>query len=225
MSVASLAVGAPAWRAARAAAAVGALLRGDAPADDILEVLSALGEPPGGWWEVISQARSTGSVALLLPRPGDPRGLALPRGLAAAGVVGWDEAHGSAWLIPEDGGHWLALEVPGRRTPPCDPAEVDRHLRGCVVRVAHALDVGRPTDDGMGMAPTAAASRREQEALVDTWVLGPPALPAGPRQLAALGLRMLLAIDAAHAMVPTRDLESAARSAVEAAFSTAPTHR
>lgn len=220
MSVASLDVGSPAWRAARAAVVVGALLRGDLSPDDGLDALAGLGDPPGGWWDVLSRARSAQSIGILLPRPGDPRGLALPRGVSADAVVGWSEPGGSSWLIPGEGDDWMALEAPFQEMPLRDLAEADRHLRACVVQAAHALDSDPAAADPLGPATAATVSRRMHEALVDMWVLGPPALPAGPRQLAALGLRMLLAVDDARARVETRDLESAARSAVEAAYGT-----
>lgn len=224
MSVASLDVGSPAWRAARAATAVGALLRGDLSPDDALDVLAGLGDPPGGWWQILSRARAADAIGILLPRPGDPRGLAVPRGLAPDAVVGWSESGGSAWLIPQGAGGWLAWEAPDQSMPRRDLVEADRQLRECVVQAAHALDAEPPADDRLGPTSAASISRREQEALVDLWVLGPPALAAGPRQVAALGLRMLLAVDDARARVETRDLECAARSAIEAAYTMSLTH-
>lgn len=219
MTAASLGVASPAWRAGRAAAAMHALLDGEVPADDVLAGLRSLGTPQVGWWDVLAAVRAGACCLLLLPRPGDPRGLALPRDADATGAVGWPRPGGSTWLIPGGDLGWRVHEAPGLCPAPADVAEADRMLRAAIVEAAHVIDVleshGEPVGD---------SARREQERLVDSWVLGPPALPRSSRALAALGLRMLLAIDGARALVDTRALESAARNAVEVAFSTVRAH-
>lgn len=236
MALASLGVGAPGWRAARAASVVAALLRGDLPADDALDGLADLGEPAEGWWTVIGRARRAGSLGLLLPRPGDPRGISLPRGVITSGAVGWDTEDGSSWLLAVDGGAWHAIDLPGQSRPPRDLEEADRHLRVAVVQVAHLVDglevvgagVPRTPASGSGAAPGSAMTARERqecERTVDAWLLGSPALSARGRAVAAVGLRMLLAIDGIRALADSAPLEAAARQAVEAAFTSGPASR
>ena len=214
MPGASLGIGSPAWRAGRASASIGALLDGDASADDVLDGLADVGEPPQGWWEVLGSVRSAGAVALLLPRPGDPRGLALPRGIVAEAAVGWPVGPETHWLIPDAECGWSRVEARPLTAVPSHPEESLRELRRAVVEAAHTVDAleleSRAGDPN---------ARREQEAVVDSWLLGPPPLPAATRHLAALGLRMLLALEGARALVDTDSLEHAARSAVESAFS------
>lgn len=214
MAVESLGVSSPAWRAGRAAATIGSLLRGETPADDALGAVSGLGEAPGGWWHVFGEARSAGGIRLLLPRFGDPRGLVLPRNMAADAALGWDGAQGGTWLVPTDTGEWRSVVAPRLgRTPP-DEAEASRALRRAVVEAAHlvdVLDLDAPRGD--------AEARHALERAVDSWVLGPPPLSPASRHLASLGLRILLALDSARGLVDTGPLESAALNAVESAFS------
>jgi hypothetical protein len=222
MPLASLRVGSPAWRAGRAAAALGSLARAEIAPDDVLGELTGLGEPPGGWLSLLAHARSASTLALLLPRPGDPRGLALPRDLATDAAVGWGNERESTWLLAMGGGAWDLREFPGHPLMPPDAQEAHRRLREAIVQAAHALDDMRGRDmDGESIADDAGI-RREHDALVDSWVCGPPALPPSARALADLGLRMLLAIDAGRDLTDVTALESAARSAVEAAFATSP---
>lgn len=190
-------------------------MRGDAPADDLLGAVEPLGAPPQGWWDVWGAARASGSVALLLPRPGDPRGLGLPRDIFASGAVGWGQGSGSVWLIPSGDADWSVHERPDHPAPALDPEEAARSLRGAVVSAAHVVD--RLDLDAV---PSDARVRQMHERLIDSWILEPPALPASSRNLAATGLRMLLALADARGLVDTGALESAARTAVEAAFST-----
>lgn len=226
MPGASLEIGSPAWRAGRACACMGALLQGTAPADDVLGALADLGEPPEGWWDVLGSARSAGGVTLLLPRPGDPRGLALPRGLAPDAALGWidDKASGSVWMVPDTASGWIRVSSPLLTISLPHPDEALRELRKAVVDAAHTVDA-------LVLDPRNAdgRARQDREALVDSWILGPPALPPATRPLAVLGLRMLLALEPAHALVDTIaldtialdtiGLEQRARSAVESAFS------
>lgn len=214
MSLASLGVGTPAWRAGQVASALAAVLRGDVAADDALDVLASVGEPAGGWWAVLGQARQAQSVALLLPRPGDPRGIALPRGLGAEAAVGWGDGRVSAWLLPTGTRAWESVELIGQGVPTRDVHDADRQMRESVVELAHLLDVV----DRSGPASTPEA-RRDVEATVDAWVLGAARLPSGRRQLASVGLRMLLALEGARSIVDVGSLEAAARTAVEAAYS------
>ncbi|MBM3687676.1 MAG: hypothetical protein FJW85_11835 [Actinobacteria bacterium] len=213
MSFASLRIGSSAWRAARASAALGAYVRGDTAPDTALGALAPLGVPPRGWLSVLGSIDTT--VVLILPRPGDPRGLALPRGVHAGGAVGWQEVDGSRWLLPSDPDLWREHDVAGHLLEPHDLAEAHRSLRGCVVEAAHIADVTHPAEWAQS-----SGSRDDGESLVDSWVLGPPALPAEPRQVAALGLRILLAADALGAIVDAATIDAAARTAVEAAYST-----
>lgn len=213
MPGASLEVLSPAWRAGRASACVGALLQGRAAADDVLDHLSGVGEPPGGWWEALGGARAAGGVMLLLPRPGDPRGLALPRGIAAEAALGWTVGSGTIWLIPDAPSGWSRVDGPQLTAAPLHPDEAMRGLRKAIVDAAHSVDA-QELDAREGDT----CARQDQESLVDSWVLGPPALPTATRHLAAMGLRMLLALDGARALVDTLPLEQAARSAVESAF-------
>ena len=217
MPAASLEVGSPAWRAGRTAACIGALLHGHAAADDVLDSLAGLGEPPVGWWEALGSARAAGGAMLLLPRPGDPRGLALPRGVVADAAVGWTSGTGTLWLIPGEAANWGMVQAPHLAAAPPHPDEALRTLRGAVVEAAHSVDA-LELDARQGDA----RARQAQEALVDSWILGPPALPPATRHLAALGLRMLLALEGARSLVDTIALEQAARSAVESAFSRSP---
>lgn len=192
---------------------MGSLIRADHPADDVLGALAALGEPAAGWWDVLGGVRAGGGVRLLLPRPGDPRGLALPRGLAAEAALGWASTEGSAWLIPVGEWGWHRIDAPPLAIAPPHPEEALRELRRAVVEAAHAADVlAVETGEDAGQV------RRQQEDLVDSWVLGPPPLPATSRHLASLGLHMLLALDGAREIVDATALEYAARSAVESAF-------
>lgn len=219
MISASMDIASRPWRGARAAATLLAYLRGDMPADEVLAGLEALGAPPQGWWDILGQVRRAGAVSLLLPRPGDPRGLALPRGMAAETALGWPEGGGSAWLIPTGLDTWIALDLPEHRVALPDTAACDRRVREEVVRAAHAFDA-------MDAGPEGVAGRGAREAIVDSWLLGPPALPHHRRALASVSLRVLLALEAlgsgsAHARVmDTTALESAARAALEAAYST-----
>lgn len=210
----ALGTASPAWRAGRAAAALQALMASEAPADDALAGLQVLGTPPPGWWDVVAAVRSGEACALLLPRPGDPRGLALPRDADATGAVGWARTGGSTWLIPAGERDWHVHEADGVIPAPADIDEAARMLRGAIVAAAHVIDALETPDE-----PRGDSARRRQERLVDSWILGPPALPMVSRPLAALGLRMLLAVETRPGLVDTRDLESAARSAVEAAYS------
>jgi hypothetical protein len=220
MVVASLGVSSPAWRAARAAANIGSLLRGETPADDALAALSSLGEAPGGWWHTFGDARRAGGVTLLLPRFGDPRGLVLPRDMRAEAALGWDGALGGTWLIPSDGLGWRVASAPSLgRTPP-DEEEASRALRAAVVDAAHTVDLLDVVEHGAN-----AEARQDLERAVDSWVLGPPPLSPASRHLASLGLRILVALDSARNLVDTGPLESAARDAVESAFTTASTAR
>ena len=220
MPLASLRVGSPAWRAGRAAASLGSLARADTAPDDVLGELAGLGEPPGGWLSLLPRARSASTLALLLPRPGDPRGLALPRDVATDAAVGWGNERQSTWLLAMGGGAWDLREFPGRPLTPPDAQEAHRRLRVAIVQAAHALDDmhGDPIVDDAGI-------RREHDAIVDSWVHGPPTLPPNSRPLADLGLRMLLAIDAGRQLTDVTALEIAARSAVEAAYATTPQAR
>lgn len=220
MLPASLGVGAPAWRAARAAAALGAVARSDMSADDALGQLMQVGSPDAGWLEVMGQARQAISLAMLLPRPGDPRGIAWPRGVMAEAAVGWGDDHASTWLVPAGERAWSAVVLPDQGVPTRDAVEADRLLRIAVVDVAHMLDELDLPD-----AAPLSDSRQAAEATVDAWALGPGHLPAPRRRLASLGLRMLLAVEGARsapspppgeAVAP---LEAAARTAVEAAYS------
>lgn len=213
MSFASLRVGSPGWRAARAAATLGSFLRGEIPPDTALDVLGPLGAPPRGWLSVIGSLSTT--VVLLLPRPGDPRGLALPRGVHAEGAVGWPQPEGSRWLLAMDDDGWQQHDLADGPSDAHDLAEAHRSLREWVVRAAHVADVTDPAELGH-----ASGSRDDGESLVDAWVLGPPPLPSAARQVAALGLRMLLAVDALAPIVDTVGVAAAARTAVEAAYST-----
>jgi hypothetical protein len=119
------------------------------------------------------------------------------------------------WLIPSGDVAWTVYLRPDAAVPTPDPEEAGRALRSAVVSAAHVVD-------GLDIDPSARdhRARLAHEQLVDSWILGPPALPPSSRSLATLGLRMLLTIDDARALVDTVALESAARSAVEAAFST-----
>ena len=220
MAVESLGVSSPAWRAARAAAAIGSLLRGEMPADDALGAANELGEAPGGWWHFFGEARRAGGIRLLLPRFGDPRGLVLPRNMAAEAALGWDGTRGGTWLVPVDSGEWRIIEAPKLgRTPP-DTEEASRALRRAVVEAAHAVDV-LDLDEPRGDAQ----ARHALELAVDSWVLGPPPLPPASRHLASLALRILFALDSTRGLVDTGSLESAARNAVESAFTTVSTAR
>lgn len=214
MSAASLGVSTPAWRAGRAAAAIRGLRSGDAPADDVLAGLEVLGAPPQGWWDVLSAVRASEGLTLLLPRPGDPRGLALPRTMTATGAVGWERRGGSTWLIPVDDGSWRVLEADGHPATPPDSEDAGRALRAAIVEAAHIVD-----DLEVTPGPVGDAARRQAERIVDSWILGPPALPASSRALGALGLRMLLALDGARSLIDAQTLDFAARTAVEAAYS------
>jgi len=215
MVVASLGVSSPAWRAARAAATIGSLLRGETPADDALAAMSPLGEAPGGWWHMFGDARRAGGVTLLLPRPGDPRGLVLTRDVSAEAALGWDGAQGGTWLIPSDRLGWRVAAAPRLGRAPLDEEEASRALRRAVVDAAHTVDLLDVVEDGGN-----AEERQDLERAVDSWVLGPPALSPASRHLASLGLRILFAVVGARRLVDTAPLESAARNAVESAFTT-----
>lgn len=213
----SLAIGEAPWRAARAAATVGALADGLVAPDSALDALTALGVPHGGWWDIVAGMRRAGVCVLRLPRPGDARGLALPRDAAADAALGWAAAGGaSAWLVPGRAGSWTRHDLPAGALGVRDPAEADQRLRGEVVRAAHVTDALSPAiGDG--------DERRSLERVVDSWILGPPAMPAERRVLASTGLRILLAlghVEQGPVGVDASGLERAARDAVESAYST-----
>ena len=216
MPAASLGIESPAWRAGRACVSIGTFLDGGAAADDVLGDLADLGEPPHGWWEVLASVRRARAVVLLLPRPGDPRGLALPRGIVAEAVIGWEAGPVTHVLVPEPTDGWMRMEAPPLAAVPPHPEEALRELRRAVVEAAHTVD---DLDLQLESRESDPRVRRDQEAVVDSWVLGPPPLPADARHLAALGLRMLLSLEGARALVDTAPLEYAARGAVESAFS------
>jgi len=210
--------GAPAWRAARAAACFGALLRAQGNADTALEQLADVGRPQGGWLEVFAALRApqiTG-LALVLPRPGDARGVAMPRDVLCEAAVGWGDAASSTWLIPTDDHRWDCLSLPTGVAPP-EASAADRQLRSAVVAAAHLLDhgaiAGPPRLDRPG------------DGDIDAWLIAEPLLPARRRDLAARGLRILQAVGAARSSgLLERDrvvpLDEAARGAVEAAYGT-----
>lgn len=218
------------WRAARVGASVGAFLDGNLAPDDLLESLQTVGAPDVGWWEVIASLRAVGAarppVCVRLPRPGDPRGVALPRGVVAEGLVGYRvslPSPGSMWLVPEAGDRWLTFTLAADLPGPADPAECDRSLRAAIVQAAHALDVA-------AAMPPPVGGRDQAEATVDAWVLGTPALAAAQRAMASTALRVLLALDSlprqsdAVALSDTTALERAARDALEAAYSSPASH-
>jgi hypothetical protein len=134
----------------------------------------------------------------------------------AEAALGWQEGQGGTWLVPIDRVAWHVVAAAHLgRTPP-DEVEASRALRSAVVEAAHAVDL-RDIDPPRGSA----VERKALETTVDSWVLGPPPLPPDSRHLAALGLRILSALDAAVSLVDTVQLESAARDAIESAFTTA----
>lgn len=211
----SLSVGSPPWRAARSAATMGAMLEASLDPDSALDALSTLGLPEHDWLDVLRAVRRGGACYLRLPRPGDARGLALPRGVVAGAAVGWPTPDGqSEWLIPTDGREWLSFTLP-RHAGPVDLRQADQDLRREVVRAAHVMDL-------IGSQVPARADRDQLEGVADSWVLGRPPLPIGRRALAATALRLLLALALADPLPADMDsatLERAARSAVESAFS------
>lgn len=234
MIAAPFSVGSDAWRGARAAAVAAAFTSATAPTDSLLEALDALGRLEGGWLPWLARLRRShesvgGRIVLLLPRPGDPRGLALPRGIHAAAAVGNQTEGGSCWLIPEPHGTWTALQLAGAALPHRDAAASLRDVRAQVVRAAHAVDLGdlEAGSPGWGQAGSPGqVSARDLESIVDSWLLGPPALNVRSRPLAALSLRVLLALakvptgSAQARLIDTAGLEMAARTGLEAAFST-----
>lgn len=222
----SLAVGSSGWRAARATTTLDAVLAGRLIPDDALTALDALGTPPSGWWDVLADIRrctTPGRLSLVLPRPGDPRGVALPRDVAAEGALGWPTHRGSTWLACEPAG-WRRIADVEQPLPATDPQDADQALRAEIVRAAHILD-------GQDVPPP--AERRSVDAIVDSWIMGPPPIPAYRRSLASSGLHVLLVLDVIAARrggaamtssdgvcVDQMALDRAARSAVEAAYST-----
>ena len=226
-SPSSLAVGSAPWRAGRAAAVLLSWREGAIPTDTALGALEGLGAPDGGWWDVMGHIRK-GGLQMRLPRAGDPRGVALPRSLAVDGLIGWPagdaKAHGSVWLAPVDAPtrgikpSWRLIDLPGQDVRFHDLRECSRNLRTHIVRAAHILDMAESH-------PQASGLRKSVEGIVDSWILGPPALPAERRSLAAQGLGLILAMDQTrtpNAGIDTRDIERASRDAVEAAYSSSP---
>lgn len=223
----TLAVGSAPWRAGRAAAVLLSWRDGVIPTDTALGALEDLGAPDDGWWDVMGHVRR-GGVQLRLPRTGDPRGVALPRALAVDGLIGWPagdaQAPGSVWLAPVSTSHresapaWILIDLPSQAMRFHDQQECSRHLRTQIVRAAHILDVAESSPEASGL-------RASVDGIVDSWILGPPALPAERRGLAAQGLGLLLAMALRrmpNAGIDTRDIERASRAAVEAAFSSSP---
>ncbi len=218
------------WRAARAGMSIGAFLDGDLAPDDLFESLKEVGAPEGGWWEVIARIRAAGigrpTICVRLPRPGDPRGVALPRGFVADALVGCSvsaPSPASIWLVPEAGDRWVTFPFAADIPRLADMAECDRALRAAVVQAAHALDVA-------AAMPSPAGGRDRAEATVDAWVLGTPALPAPQRAMASSALRVLLALESlprqsdADVLSDRAALERAARDALEAAYSSQASH-
>lgn len=209
------------WRAARLAACLAALRRHQAPPDDVLMALATLGDPPTGWLDIVGgvRARATSTIALVLMRPGDPRGLALPRGTSSVAAVGWGDQMRGSWLIGQPEGNWTLIDATERGVPLVDPVEADRALRQAIVDVAHVLDHAVPLES----MEASGRVRSDAEDLIDSWLLTEPALPVSRRSLAARGLRMLAAAEAAAAVDVLdeqrwADFDRAARGAVEAAF-------
>lgn len=208
--------GSAAWRAGRAAVTLAAILHARVAADDGLDALAALGAPEEGWWSVLSDTRQAPSLEVRLPRSGDPRGVPLPRHVSADAAIGWScHDGGSRWLIPTGGIEWFAVHLPETRVAGADAEDAARILRSEVVRVAHILDL-----DESARGEARERSRIERD--IDSWILGPPALPGERRALASMSLRVLLAMT--RAGIPRTDaggdrLERAARAGVEAAFS------
>ena len=208
--------GSAAWRAGRAAVTLAAVLDARLAADDGLDALVALGVPEEGWWSVLGDIRQAPWLEVRLPRSGDPRGVPLPRHVSADAAVGWScHDGGSRWLIPTGGIQWLTVHSPETQAAGPDAEEAARTLRSEVVRVAHVLDPDTP-------ARGEARERSRIERDVDSWILGPPALPGQRRALASMSLRILLSITRAgipRAEAGADRLERAARAGVEAAFS------
>lgn len=213
------------WRAARASSLLLALDEGRASGDCILAALLPLGPPPRGWWAAIEALSSGGGVHLRLPRPGDPRGLALPRGVAADAAVGMVDGMGTTWLLPQGADAWREVRLDGVHPTRVDIDQCGRDLREQIVRAAHILDASHDTSAPNG-------DRRRLERAVDAWV-GTAEGVRGPvgrrRELATSGLRVLLALGQPstcgtqtsdrRSAIDSRALEAAARAAVEAAYS------
>lgn len=230
-----LAIGSASWRAARAAAVLGPWLDGSLPTDTALGFLEALGAPPEGWWDTLGSLRAALSpaIALTLPRPGDPRGIAWPPGSTAITVAGlhWSAetdpprgADGRATVLPIDAtGRWLSRIDLDRPVTVADRSESERMLKREIVRAAHVLDLA-------GMDDARRGDRLLTERTVDSWLLSPPALRHERRSLAATSLRLLLALQSLADDEPrtlvrgvegvdARALEAAARAALEASYS------
>jgi hypothetical protein len=230
MTMPSLDVGSGAWRAAQAATWLGGAVRNAVSGDDVLDGLRELGDPPGGWWEIIAATRKIDppGIVLALPRPGDPRGVPpLPDAVVEGGVA-WNTANGITWLLATDDGAWRRVEAPGGRVSMASLAATDSELRSAVVSAAHALD-GRVAN------PLGAGVPRNAERIVDCWLESAAPLSGEARALAARGLRLLAleslategdlvhgvtANEAEERRSTLRRIEPCARSAVEAAYST-----
>lgn len=218
------------WRAARAGMSIAAFLDGDLAPDDLFGSLETVGAPNEGWWEVIARVRAAGvarpTICVRLPRPGDPRGVALPRGVVAEALVGWSvpaSSPASVWLVPEAGNRWLSFTLAADLPRLADVAECDRALRAAIVQAAHALDVA-------AAVPSPVGGRDRAEATVDAWVLGAPPLAAPRRAMASTALRVLLALESLpgqsddDGLPDAMALEGAARDALEAAYSSQALH-
>lgn len=188
------------------------------PPDDALASLTELG---GDWLDVLPEVRATDSISLILPRPGDPRGAAFPRGTEAQAAVGWGGSRSSVWWIPQSDSSWLAHRATGAGIITVGLQEADRRLREAVVHAAHAADL----TSEVFAPPTVGGVHLLDEGIVDDWVGGQPALRGDRRQIASRGLRVLMAAMAAQprdavASSHVVELDAAARSAVEAAYGT-----
>lgn len=216
---------------------LGASLRG-ASADDVFDGLAPLGEPPGGWWDVVANLKASHRprVVLTLPRPGDRRGVHIPATVDLEGAVGCSAGLHKRWLGAHTSDQWLGwddhtggLWHTGSPWPTVAMDAADRELRAAVVLAAHSLDDTGTNPLGQGLPSFV-------ETIVDAWLEPAHRLPAASRRLAAAALPMLVAFHlAASAQTPVgitvhdtqrmvtalSSVEPAARTALEAAYSTA----
>lgn len=226
------------------------------PVDTLLEVFDSLGfrAPRGlGWLDVLSQMRArreagsspgTCGPGLLLPRPGDARGvLDLPPAAydVGAALLIDSQTGRRTWLIPATDAEWMwVASAPGAGGTPSAPSwaaqtpqDADRELRAAVLAAAADFD------DAAASVPTN-PDARDWDALVRGWERAPWPRRAPGSQVPdiTLGIRAARLL-AAVALARSRDrgvtvgedachrrqldvVDRAARSAIEVAFSARP---
>jgi hypothetical protein len=184
------------------------------------------GEVPLGWALSAWRDRGATAVRLVLPVPGDPRGLPGPGGFSTAalqageavlggglGLVPEVTRHGSAVGSAAFGVRWLAYpDLPDPAPDPLALAEAEYDLTGALREAATTLAAAEVASWRPEVADDLARLRR-----VATPAL-PPDHPPRAVRLLALADRLAGALDLAHADAPGGALSASAADTREQAL-------